>query len=69
MERCMPEEQPDAALRAANLALLGQRRREASQFASIELRFVDPRTGPWEVAAMTSVATAAALVVLGIWLL
>jgi hypothetical protein len=65
----MPEEQADAALRAANLALLGQRRREASQFASIELRFVDPRTGPWEVAAMTSVAAAAALVVLGVWLL
>ena len=65
----MPEEQPDAALRAANLALLGQRRREATQFASIELRFVDQRTGPWEAAAITSVATAAALVVLGIWLL
>ena len=63
----MYEEQQDAALRAANLALIGQRRREASQFASIELRFVDPRTGPWEIAAITSVASAAMLVVLGMW--
>jgi len=63
----MVEEQQDAALRAANLALVGQRRREASQFASIELRFVDPRTGPWELAAMTSVASAAVLLVLGMW--
>jgi len=57
----------DPALRAANQALSGRRRREASRFASIELRFTDPRTGPWEVAAMTSVAVAAVLVVVGLW--
>lgn len=60
-------EQIDLALRAANVALSGQRRREASRFASIELRFTDPKTGPWEVAAMTSVALVASLVVLGVW--
>lgn len=59
----------DPALRAANQALTGNRQREASRFASIELRFTDPRTGPWEVAAMTAVALAAGLVVLGFWFL
>jgi hypothetical protein len=63
------QEQPDSALRAANLALSGQQRREASRFASIELRFTDPRTGPWELAAMASVAFASFLVVIGLWLL
>lgn len=59
----------DPALRAANLALSGRRRREASRFASIELRFTDPRTGPWEVAAIASVAVASVLIVLGMWFL
>ena len=63
------EQHLDPALRAANVALSGQRRREASRFASIELRFTDPRTGPWEMAAMVSVATAAVLLVLGLWFL
>jgi hypothetical protein len=57
----------DSALRAANLALSGRRHREASRFASIELRFVDPRSGPWEMAAMLSVAMAAVLAVIGLW--
>lgn len=57
----------DPALRAANLALSGSRRREAGRFASIELRFTDPRTGPWEAAAMTSVALAALVCVIGLW--
>lgn len=61
-------EQPlDAALRAANQALTGRQRREASRFASIELRFADRRTGPWEMAAMASVAVASFLIVLGLW--
>ena len=61
-------EQPlDTALRAANLALTGQQRREASRFASIELRFADRRTGPWEMAAMASVALAAFMIVLAVW--
>ncbi len=59
----------DPALRAANLALSGRRRREASRFASIELRFTDPRTGPWEIAAIGSVALASVLIVLGVWFL
>jgi hypothetical protein len=57
----------DSALRAANLALSGRRHREASRFASIELRFVDPRSGPWEMAALMSVAVAAVLIVVGFW--
>ena len=66
----MSEEQHlDPALRAANLALSGRRHREASRFASIELRFTDPRTGPWEAAALVSVAVAAFLVVLAVWFL
>ncbi len=66
----MEEHQPmDSALRAANLALSGQRHREASRFASIELRFSDPRTGPWEMAAMASVAVASLVIVLGVWFL
>jgi hypothetical protein len=66
----MSEEQHlDPALRAANLALSGRRHREASRFASIELRFTDPRTGPWEAAALVSVAVASFLIVLGVWFL
>jgi hypothetical protein len=57
----------DTALRAANLALSGRRHREASRFASIELRFVDPRSGPWEMAAILSVGVAAVLIVIGLW--
>ena len=59
----------DTALREANLALSGQRHREASRFASIELRFSDPRTGPWEMAAMASVAVASLLLIVGVWFL
>jgi hypothetical protein len=63
-------EQPlDPALRAANIALTGRRKRETSRFASIELRFTDSQAGAWEFAAMASVAGAALLVVLGLWLL
>ncbi len=67
--RGIGEEHADPALRAADLALSGRRQREASRFASIELRFPDSRTGPWEAAAMASVAVAALLVVLGLWFL
>lgn len=58
----------DSAIRAANHALSGRRHREASRFASIELRFVDPRSGPWEMAAMLSVAVASMMLVVGLWL-
>ena len=59
----------DPALRAANDALVGKRARDATRFASIELKFTDPHTGPWEMTAMASVAVAAALFVVGIWFL
>lgn len=59
----------DPALRAANAALVDSRDRDASRFASIELKFADRHTGPWEMAAMTSVALATALVVVGVWFL
>ena len=39
----------DPALRAANQALSGRKRREVSRIASIELRFTDARSGAWEV--------------------
>jgi hypothetical protein len=65
-----PVGQPlDLALRAANAAFAGRQRREANRFASIELRFSDPKAGPWEAAALVSVALGAVLVVLGLWFL
>src|SRR4051812_47629634 len=48
----------DPALRAANLALSGRKRREVSRIASIELRFTDARSGAWEALAMVSVGVA-----------
>src|SRR5690606_9228604 len=57
----------DPAIRAANHALSGRRQRQASRFASIELRFTDPRTGPWEVAAMFTVPVASLLLAIGGW--
>jgi hypothetical protein len=59
----------DVALRAANMAFAGRQRREASRFASIELRFTDPNARPWEAAAVVSVAIGSFLVVLGLWFL
>jgi hypothetical protein len=64
-----PTGQPLLALRAANAAFAGRQRREASRFASIELRFTDPKAGPWEAAAVVSVALSALLVVIGLWFL
>lgn len=59
----------DPALRAANLALSGRKRREVSRIASIELRFTDARSGAWEAMAMLCVGIATVLGVLGIWFL
>ena len=56
------------ALEAANRAMSGRRTREATRFASIELREVDPRAEVWEFAAGVCVATAALLFVIGAWL-
>lgn len=61
------EEILDPAMRAANLALSGRKRREVSRLASIELRSVDARSGPWEAAAMLAVALFALLVVCAAW--
>ncbi len=65
----MESEILDPALRAANVAMLGHSQRETSRFAAIELRFSDRRSGPWEAAAMASVAFMALLAVLGVWFL
>jgi hypothetical protein len=51
------------------MAFAGRQRREASRFASIELRFSDPKARPWEAAAVTSVALSSLLLVLGLWFL
>lgn len=59
----------DPALRAANQALSGRKRREVSRIASIELRFTDARSGAWEALAMLSVGIATALGIIGVWFL
>jgi hypothetical protein len=59
----------DSALKAANIALSGSKRREDSRFASIELRFSDRRAGAWEIAAASSVALAAVVLIAGAWFL
>ena len=59
----------DPALRAANLALSGRKRREVSRIASIELRFTDPRNEPWEALAMISIGLLCLMIVVGVWLL
>jgi hypothetical protein len=63
------EEIFDPALRAANLALSGRKRREVSRIASIELRFTDARSGAWEALAMVSVGVATVLCIVGVWFL
>jgi hypothetical protein len=63
-----PEQHYDPGLRAANLALSGSKRREVSRMTSLELRFTDPRSQPWEALAMISVGLLTVLVVLGLWL-
>ncbi|HEY4156698.1 MAG TPA: hypothetical protein VGM29_01330 [Polyangiaceae bacterium] len=63
------ESQFDPAIRAANLALAGRKRREVSRIASIELRFSDPRNEPWEALAIVSIGVLCLLIVVGVWLL
>jgi hypothetical protein len=62
------EQHFDPGLRAANLAISGRKRREVSRIASLELRFTDPRSTPWEALAMISVGLFSVLIVLGLWL-
>ncbi|HEX9620228.1 MAG TPA: hypothetical protein VF989_08845 [Polyangiaceae bacterium] len=59
----------DPGLRAANQALSGRRTREASRFASIELRFARSGSEVWEFASIAAVGFAAVLFVLGLWFL
>jgi len=65
----MPDaaQQHETALRCANLALTARSPSVTNRFASVELRLTDPRTGPWEMAAMAAVALASVLVVIGVW--
>jgi hypothetical protein len=62
------EQHFDPGVRAANLALTGRKRQEVSRITSLELRYTDPRSEPWEALAMISVAALALLVVVGLWL-
>lgn len=63
------EPHSDVALEAATAALTGRRRREASRFASIELRAADPDYGPWRALAFVVSALAAVACVVTLWLL
>ena len=62
-----PEQLHETALRSANLALSGRKSQDPSPLAAVELEFDDPQTGAWELAALASVAVAAALLVVGLW--
>lgn len=59
----------DTALAAANVALAGRHRREASSFASIELRTAKPDDRRWEIVATAIVGLVAFVsVVVVFWL-
>jgi len=64
----MNRQEMDTALAAANIALAGRPRREASSFASIELRGVAPEDGRWEIIAGAVVAFVAFVAVVVAWL-
>ena len=64
----MDRQEVDTALEAANVALAGRRRREASSFASIELRETDPTPAEWEIIAAGIVGVLAVVAVLVAWL-
>jgi hypothetical protein len=63
------EQNSDLALEAATLALTGRQRREASRFASIELRAADPDYGPWRALAYVLSALVALICIIALWLL
>ncbi len=63
----MEVETEDPALRAANQALTGKRQRDWRHLAMSQLPSTDPKTRPWEFAAMASVAIGALLLVLALW--
>lgn len=64
----MDRQEVETALEAANVALSGRKRREASGFASVELRETDPKTGKWELVVTAVVAIVTVLLVLVAWL-
>lgn len=64
----MDRQEVETALQAANVALAGQRRREASSFASIELRDADPTPAEWEIIVTGLVGLFAVVAVLVAWL-
>ncbi len=64
----MDRQEVETALEAANVALVGQRRREAKSFASIELREADPTPARWEIIVTALVGLLALVGVLVVWL-
>ncbi|HVW28165.1 MAG TPA: hypothetical protein VHC69_22535 [Polyangiaceae bacterium] len=64
----MDRQEVETALQAANVALAGRRQRQASSFASIELRDADPTPAKWEVIATGLVGLVAIVAVLVAWL-
>ena len=64
----MDRQQVETALQAANVALAGRRQRQASSFASIELREADPSPAKWELIATGVVGLVAIVTVLVAWL-
>lgn len=64
----MNRQEVDTALAAANVALAGRHRREASSFASIELRTAKPDDGRWEIIAAAVVGFIAFAAVVVAWL-
>jgi len=64
----MDRQEVETALQAANIALAGQRKREATSFASIELRDADPAPAEWEVIVTGLVGAFAIIAVLVAWL-
>lgn len=64
----MNRQELDPALAAANIALAGRHRREASSFASIELRAAAPDDGRWEIIAAAAVGLIAFVGIVVAWL-
>jgi hypothetical protein len=64
----MEAQEVQTAIAAANLALTGTRRREASSFASIELRTTEAKTGQWDLAGAAAVGFLTLLALVVAWL-
>jgi hypothetical protein len=64
----MNRQEVDPALAAANIALAGRHRREASSFASIELRAATPDDGRWELIVTAVLGLMAFVGIVVVWL-